>query len=92
MSNVRPTTLSDTKLVNISGVGRPSRRLRQLAKVLHGNRMADAVETMAFDMRAVNVLADAIGDALVASTNASGNVDLKDTAFRLIQWMKENQR
>ncbi len=84
--------MADTRIAPISGVGRPSYRLRRMAEVLHGNKMADAVETMIFDAKAVNALAEAMDQALLASTNLSGNVDMKDAALHLIQWMRRNQR
>ena len=84
--------MADTKIMQVSGVARPSRRLRMMAKVLHGNKMSEAIDSMMVDATMINALAGMIDRALIKGTSKDGRIDLKDTAMHLIQEMRNNQR
>jgi hypothetical protein len=83
--------MADTKIVNISGVARPSRKLRRMAAALHGNRMADAIDSMVEDAKVVDALAGAIDRALLHATSKDGRIDLKEAALHMLGEMRRNQ-
>jgi hypothetical protein len=84
--------MKDTKVVQISGVARPTRRMTALATALHGPRMAASIDSMLEDAVAVDALAGAIDRALIAGTSRDGRIDLKETAIHLIREMRRSQK
>ena len=83
--------MSDTKIVNISGVARPSRKLRRMAEVLHGRRMADAIDSMVEDTTAINAMAGLLDRAMTEHTTKDGRLDLREVAMYVIREMRRNQ-
>lgn len=83
---------NDRKVVNLSGVARPSRFLRRLAG-LHASPTAILdIPTVIEDARMVKGVQVAMEAALQASTNASGAVDMEAAALHFIQTMLRNQK
>ena len=84
--------MSKPKIVNISGVAHPTRRMRSLSLSLHGPQFAASVDSMLEDAVAVNALADAIDRSLIAGTSKDGRIDLRETAIALIKEMRRSQK
>lgn len=83
--------MADTKVVHITGVARPSRRMRRMAEALHGKNFAMSIDSAIYDAKIVNAVAGAIERALVAGTNKDGNVDMREAAVHMIKEMRRNQ-
>ena len=84
--------MADTKIVNISGVAKPSRKMRRIATALHGANFAASIDTMLEDAKAVKILAGCIDRALVAAVTKDGRIDLDIAALTLIQELRRNQK
>lgn len=84
--------MADTKIGQLSGVARPTIRMRQLATTLHGDKFASSVDSMLQDAVAVDALAGAIDRALIEGTSKDGRIDLKVTAAALMRELKNNQK
>ena len=84
--------MADTRVSQLSGVARPTRRMRHLAMTLHGPKMAASIDAMLEDAVAVNALAGAIDRALIAGTSKDGRIDLQETALCLMRELRRNQR
>lgn len=84
--------LSDPKVVNISGVARPSKRMKHLARTVHGERFERNLGAMLNDAIAIEALAGCLDRAMTKAVNGSGNLDLKLMAAELLGELKRNQR
>ncbi len=84
--------MADTKVVPISGVGRPTPLLIRMAMAAHGANFAHSIDSMLDDAVMVNALAGMIDRALVAGTAKDGRLDLKETAIALIREMRRHQK
>jgi len=84
--------MADTKIVNISGRAKPTRRMRALATILHGDKFARSVDSMIDDAVAIDALAGAIDRALTESVTSDGRVDLKKAAAHILGEIKRAQR
>ncbi len=84
--------MADTKVVSIAGVARPTVRLRQMAAALHGNRMAEAIDSMVEDSKVVDALAGSIDRALIAGQTKDGRIDLRVAALTMLAEMRRNQK
>lgn len=81
----------DTRVAHISGVARPSPRLRRMAAVLHGSRMANAIESMVEDTKAVDALAALLDRAMTTHVTKDGRLDLREVALFVIREMRSHQ-
>jgi hypothetical protein len=84
--------MADTKIVQISGVAYPTRRMRGLATALHGPKFALSIDSMLEEAGAVNALAEAMEKSLEAALSKDGRVDMKNAAIHLIRLMRNNQK
>ena len=84
--------MSATKIAPISGVARPTPRMKHLATTLHGPGFASSIDSMLEDATAVNALAGALDRALVAGTAKDGRLDLQEAAMHLIKELRRNQK
>jgi len=88
----RAARRAESRIGQLSGVARPTPMMRHLALTLHGPKMAESIDSMLEDAVAVNALATAMDRAMVAGTNASGNVDMREAAMHLIKEMRRSQK
>jgi hypothetical protein len=84
--------MADTKVVNISGVARPSRRMLNMALALHGPKFAQSIDAMVDDAKTVDALAGALDRALLAGTSKDGRVDMREAALALIKELRRHQK
>lgn len=83
--------MSDPKIVHVTGVARPSRRMRRMATAMHGKGFAMSIDSSIYDAKIVNAVAGALERALIAGTNTDGKLDMREAAIHLIQEMRRNQ-
>lgn len=86
--------MADTKLAPISGVCRPSRRMMNIATVMHGSSFALRVDTMLEDATVVEKMAAMLDRAFDAglAKDGTGRLDLRESAIFLIREMRRNQK
>lgn len=84
--------MADTKVVHVSGVARPTKRMRRLASMMHGDRFATSLDSMMVDAIAIDALAGMLDRAFEAGLTKDGRIDLKVAAATLLGEIKANQK
>lgn len=84
--------MSDTKTVQISGRGRPSRLMRRIAEARHGKEFSLSIDSMVEDAKAVDGLAQLLDRAFNHALSPTGSLDLKEAAIFMIREMRRSQK
>lgn len=84
--------MSDQRVGNLSGIARPTRKMRRQMAAMYGERAVVRFDKVLDDEVAIDAFSRLLTEAMEKCQTKDGRVDMRDVAVHVLREMKRNPK